>query len=97
LNKTYISGPMTGIHLFNFPAFNEKAAELRAMGREVVNPAELDTSTDKPWHVYMRQDIRAMMDCDTIHMLPGWANSKGAVLEYAIARGLGFKVEGAGQ
>jgi nucleoside 2-deoxyribosyltransferase len=40
--KLYIAGPMRGLPEFNFPAFHEAAAFLRAAGCEVVNPAEHD-------------------------------------------------------
>lgn len=33
---------MRGVYEFNFPAFIEKTAELRAQGHEVFNPAERD-------------------------------------------------------
>jgi len=33
---------MRGIPLFNFPAFHQAAAELRAQGHEVFSPAERD-------------------------------------------------------
>jgi len=45
--KIYLAGPMTGYPKFNFPLFDQVAAELRAMASpnfpiEVVSPAELD-------------------------------------------------------
>lgn len=38
----YIAGPMRGIAEFNFPAFKAAAAQLRAEGHLVFNPAERD-------------------------------------------------------
>ena len=40
--KIYLAGPMRGIKDFNFPAFHAWAADLRAKGDEVFNPAERD-------------------------------------------------------
>lgn len=41
--KFYICGPMTNIPQFNIPLFDAVAATLRATGRDVVSPAELDS------------------------------------------------------
>lgn len=89
----YIAGPMSGLPELNFPAFHEAAADLRAQGHEVVSPAELYSHTDRDWGFYMRAAIKAMMDCDEIFMLRGWANSKGAKIEWGLAQELEMEVQ----
>lgn len=42
------------------------------------------------WACFMRHDIRALLLCDTIALLPGWETSPGARLEVRIARELGM-------
>ena len=77
----YISGPMTGYEALNFPAFNAAEALLASLGHQVVNPAKLNPDPSTPWHRCMRIDIKALMDCDAIAMLPGYKFSKGAMGE----------------
>ena len=92
MKRIYVSGPMTGIESFNFPAFNAEAARLRALGYEVVNPVEINGDTTMRWEECLKRDIVAMMDCDTLALLPGWMNSRGAQLEQYLAHRLGMKI-----
>ena len=110
MNKTYIAGPMTGYADLNFPAFHAKAAEQRAAGYEVINPAEINGGADElvacakmtpeqvaaHWRACMRNDITSLMTCSRIVMLPGWTASRGAMLEHHIAKALGFEIVEAG-
>jgi hypothetical protein len=90
--KLYVSGPMTGYADFNYPAFHEAAAFWRSQGHEVVSPAELNVDTDGAWEQYLRNDLRALLDCDAITLLPGWEDSRGANLELHVAKTLGMTV-----
>lgn len=93
----YLSGPMSGLPDNNFPTFNAAAHALRKIGYEVINPAEFTTDVngldnDAAWRKFMQEDIKALVDCEGIVMLPGWADSRGATLERHIAQGLSLRV-----
>jgi len=88
----YLAGPMSNLPALNFPAFHAAAAELRALGHHVVNPAEINTDQSADWLTCMRADIKQLVDCEAICLLPGWEKSRGATLEHQIAVGLGLQV-----
>ena len=90
MKRIYLCGPMTGIKDFNYPAFNAETKRLRALGYEVVNPAEIVTDKSTPWQAAMKKDIAALMTCDSIVFLAGWENSLGANIERRLSRDLGF-------
>lgn len=90
--RIYIAGPMTGIPALNFPAFHAEAKRLRALGYEVVNPAEINADPAAGWVECMRADIRELVTCEAISLLTGWEKSRGATLEHHIAQALGMAV-----
>ena len=91
----YLSGPMSGLPDNNYPAFHAAAAQLRAAGYTVINPAELGLPPGLEWIDYMRACITAMMlgKAEAMAMLPGWRRSDGALAEWDLARRLGFPVD----
>jgi hypothetical protein len=93
MKRIYISGPMTGLPEFNYPAFHAAAAELRAVGHEVVSPAEINHAAGGDWKMYLRRDIAALCGCDAVALLPGWQNSSGAHLEVHVAHRLGLEIK----
>ncbi len=95
--KVYLSGPMTGYENYNFPAFHERAAEWRAEGWDVFSPAEEPPGYSEATRPeYFRRDIRALLECDAIAVLPNWQKSEGAQMEVCIARALRLPMYDAG-
>jgi len=91
--RIYIAGPMTGLVEHNFPAFHAAADRLRKAGWDAVNPAEnFGGRTDLPRETYLRADAALLVGCDAVAMLAGWEDSRGAKLEYLLARELGMPV-----
>lgn len=90
LTWVYVAGPMTGIPEHNFPAFNDMARRLQEEGLRVMNPAARGVKSGWEWEDYMRADIALLIQCDSITMLPGWENSRGAKFEYEVATTLGL-------
>lgn len=90
--KVYISGPITGIPYDNKEAFAQMEEFLISQRHEPLNPHNLPHDHDKSWESHMREDIKALCDCDEIVMIHGWNRSAGAQLELLIARSLGMKV-----
>nr|WP_318298039.1 DUF4406 domain-containing protein [Paraburkholderia bannensis] len=83
---------MTGYAELNFPAFHAEARRLRALGFEIVNPAEINADPTAEWLDCMRADIKQLVDCDGVALLPGWEQSRGATIEHNLARDLGLRV-----
>lgn len=103
--RVYISGPITGRPDENRAAFTEAADRLRALGHEPVNPHDIDPSHDGPCRpgyapgadghtsaCHMRADLRALLDCDAVTLLGGWATSRGASVEVSVAEIIGLFV-----
>ena len=91
--KYYISGKISGIEDAAPGLFESAEKELKAKGFETVNPMTLNHEHDKSWHSYMREDVKALCECDAIYMLSNWTDSKGAIIEHTIAMYLGLKVQ----
>lgn len=100
--RVYLAGPMRGIEQFNFPAFHEAAAQLRALGHEVVSPAEHDlelgfdpalNSLDGfDMEAAMRWDVAQVLTADVVCLLGGWESSEGVAVELAVARAIGVPI-----
>lgn len=86
--KLYVSGPITGLPNKNIDQFNTTSEKLRNLGFEVLNPFDLDQEGFNPencWFKYLKRDLKELLSCDALCLLPGWEESKGARLEVIVA------------
>lgn len=91
--KIYISGPISGHDLeVRREVFSDAAKAAAALGFEPVSPFDNGVPEDAPWEDHMRADIKMLLDCHAILMLPGWHHSKGATTEIIIAQTLNLKL-----
>lgn len=90
--KVYISGPMTGLPEFNYPAFRCAEHRLASHGYDVINPVRHGFDPSKTWSDYMRLALIDVASCDGVALLAGWKRSRGAQLEAHVAMSLGLPV-----
>jgi hypothetical protein len=93
MNRTaYVAGKITGLPKAQVKdKFNMIATQLAGMGYQVVKPVAVTDDT-QTWDDAVRSDIKKMLECDEVHLLPDWQESKGAQLERDIALRLGMEV-----
>lgn len=92
--KIYLSGPISDddpeVVAFNKAVFFSTEKQLQDAGYDVVNPCRNGLPDTATWVEHMKADIKLMMDCDTLCMLPFSSYSKGAREEQRIADTLGY-------
>lgn len=93
MSKTiYLAGKVSGLHEESVKEkFRRANEELAEQGYIIVNPVSVYKKGDN-WHASMRANIRMLLECEELHMLPCWQESKGAQLERDIAMRLGMQV-----
>ena len=93
MGKTiYIAGKVSGLPEAEVKEKFERAANgLKAAGNKVISPANVNDK-EKDWEGTMRNSIKTMLDCDEVHFLPCWQESRGAQLERDIALRLGMNI-----
>ena len=91
MSKTiYIAGKISGQNEKQVrEKFERAASELQGEGNVILS--RVNNKADN-WKNTVRNSIKAMLDCDEIHLLPGWQESRGAQLERDIALRLGMNI-----
>lgn len=105
--RCYIAGPIASAPDFR-ARFAAAVPVVEALGYDPVNPCDITPAAhegecppgygpgEEGEHTssacFMRADLRALLDCDAIFMLPGWRESRGATTEHAVAVACGIPV-----
>ena len=99
MSSIYLCGPITGLDPEECQRrFAEWEWKMVRLGYRTVNPVELDRDLENRLgrvptrEEYLRNDLYLMLTCDEILMIPGWTNSKGALLERKVAMECGIPV-----
>lgn len=89
--RVYLSGPITNTK--NYKGLFMFAEELVGFdeAEEIYNPATQIPSSSS-WEQAMRRCLSEITEYDTIVMLPGWDDSRGARLERDVALACGMRV-----
>lgn len=89
----YISGPITGTSDY-MERFANAEKMLCGIGCVPVNPAKVSAQLPKEtsYNQYIKMSLAMLDMCDSIYMLDGWENSKGARLEKSYAESMGKTV-----
>ena len=100
----YISGGITGVENWQdifMAAEQDLMLHLHArlfifnpvkIAKDLERSVKVNTGKMPGYTDYMREDIKILARCNAICMLPGWKHSKGARLEYRIAKILNMQI-----
>ena len=94
----YLSGKMTGEPNYRNIFEKYKTYVADKFKEETFNPVELsdeiiskynmseeDSFSEENRKIFLKEDIKALLNCDTIYMLPNWEDSRGAIFEKYVA------------
>ncbi|MCL2381345.1 MAG: DUF4406 domain-containing protein [Treponema sp.] len=96
----YISGPITGMPDGNKKDFQTAQKAIKWLFKKnhpelkVINPQKIGAKVDRQfknsgktpeWEDYMRACVRELATATFVFLLPGWQNSRGAVMEKNMA------------
>ena len=95
--KYYLAGPMAGMPDCGYPVFADASKWLRDLGYDIVSPHEIQEPADVPEGEWSPEAVRldiqdGLIHCGAIILLPGWTRSKGSIVEFNLAMGLGMEV-----
>jgi hypothetical protein len=89
--KYYLSGAITHQHFKEY--FVRYESELRNKGvTDIFNPAATIWPKDVKRETCLKYNLKILVDCDCIVLLPNWRLSREAYLEVYVAKNLGVRI-----
>jgi hypothetical protein len=86
--KYYLSGSISNNPDFK-AYFKNHENTLRDLGvTDIFNPADTAWPENVDWDTCMKYDLKVLVDCAYVVLLPNWKNSRGAIVEYNVAKAL---------
>ena len=93
LPRVYISGAISGHDIEDRKcAFKKCAESFKRKGFKSVSFLDNGLSQDASYEAHMRADIALMLTCDSVYMMEGWQNSRGAKMEHDVAEICGLEI-----
>lgn len=91
--KCYNSGKIGGLsYLQAYKNFENADQEIAAMGFTPVNPIILGLKPSRPYWMHMVWDILLLSRCGHIYLQTNWKESRGARIEFRVAKFLGIQI-----
>ena len=91
--KCYNAGKISGLSYltarYKFEKFDKT---IKDMGMIPVNPMEDGLKANRPWWMHLLYDLSLLLRCECVLFHPDWEDSKGAKIEFKIAKMLGKKI-----
>lgn len=98
--RVYLSGAISfggtiadpSVIAANRQLFFDAQAVLEELGHDVLNPCKIQGLPTWTWHDWMRPSLHMLLMANAITLLEGWEQSRGARLEWEVARQLDYPV-----
>lgn len=85
--RCYNAGKISGLSYLSARAkFDKFDEEIRKAGMVPVNPMVDGLRADRPWWMHMVYDALLLVGCSHVLFQPDWFQSKGARIEFKLAR-----------
>ncbi len=93
MKKCYIAGKIGDLPEAEYKANFERAKkEVIKLGLEPVSPVDLPHNHKRTWADYMKEDLKAMLGCDSVYAMFNWRSSPGATIEIKMALSVGLDI-----